>query len=372
MATYYFRNVGVNWGDATNWSLSSGGPEDGAVPTNTDDVKFDGNSGNCTINATGRVCKSIDFTNYTNTITFSVQLRVSGDVTLFPMARYTGGNRLVIDADANLTNNFTKFPVALAPTGNITLTLIDDWYQSGIFVANLSSTTTTINGNKLYLTSGSAIVGQSNASIIEGTTVIEIIGECLIQPTTANTIRNTLIINSGLEVVTYDSRNATNNIRWGNTMIYKSGSLNMINTPLFLAQTNTTFIDMHKCPGFTSLGIFLNSTVTFNELPSGTPKKKFRLYRTGAAGTITINFTDSFRKFVKFIEIENVAFDRKGQVLVLTDSKRAFSNATNARPGEVIYINNLPNGVMLENSSMDGYVPRNPTTYVEDPAFVLF
>lgn len=372
MATYYFRNVGVNWGDASNWSLSSGGPADGAVPTNLDDVKFDSNSGNCTINATSRVCKSIDFTNYTNTITFTFQLRVSGDVTLFPLATYTGGNQLIIDANANLTNNFTKFPVRLTLTGNITITLIDDWYQSGIFSPNISATTTVMNGNKLYLTSGSAIVGQSNATIIEGTTVIEIIGKCSIIPVTSNTIRNTLIINSGLEVVTYDSRNATNLIRWGNTMIYKSGSLNMINTPLFIAQTNTTFIDMHKCPGFTSLGIVLNSTVTFNELPSGTPKNKFRLYRFGAAGTITINFTDEFRKFAKFIEIENVAFGRKGQVLVLTDSKRAFSNATNARPGEVIYINNLPNGVELENSFMDGYVPRSPTANVEDPAFVLF
>jgi hypothetical protein len=372
MATYYFRNVGVNWGDAANWSLSSGGPADGAVPTNLDDVKFDNNSGNCTVNSVGRVCKSIDFTNYINTITFTLQLRVSGDVTLFPGAKYDGGNQLVIDADANLTNNFTKFPIRLSPTGNITITLMDDWYQSGIFTANLSSTTTVINGNKLYLTSGSAIIGTSNASAIEGTTVIEIIGECRITPVTSNTIRNTLIINSGLEVVTYDSRNATNNIRWSNTIIYKSGSLNMINTPLFLAQANTTFIDMHKCPGFTSLGIFLNSAVTFNELPSGTPKTKFRLYRFGAAGTITINFTDEFRKFAKFIEIENVAFGRKGQVLVLTDSKRAFSNATNASPGEVIYINNLPNGVMLENSSMSGYVPRNPTTYVEDPSCVPF
>ncbi len=82
MATYYFRNAGANWGDATNWSLSTGGPADGAVPTAADDAIFDANSANCTVNASNRVCLTINFTNYINTITMDFGISVSGNITL--------------------------------------------------------------------------------------------------------------------------------------------------------------------------------------------------------------------------------------------------------------------------------------------------
>jgi len=48
MATYYFRNVGTDWGTAANWSLTNGGGATGAVPTASDDALFTINSGNCT------------------------------------------------------------------------------------------------------------------------------------------------------------------------------------------------------------------------------------------------------------------------------------------------------------------------------------
>lgn len=82
MATYYFRNAGANWGDAANWSLSTGGPADGAVPTAADDAIFDANSANCTVNASNRVCLTINFTNYINTITMTFGISVSGNITL--------------------------------------------------------------------------------------------------------------------------------------------------------------------------------------------------------------------------------------------------------------------------------------------------
>ncbi len=82
MATYYFRNAGANWGDAANWSLSTGGPADGAVPTAADDAVFDANSANCTVNASNRVCLTINFTNYINTITMDFGISVSGNITL--------------------------------------------------------------------------------------------------------------------------------------------------------------------------------------------------------------------------------------------------------------------------------------------------
>ena len=56
MANRYFLNIGANWGDTANWSDTSGGTGGFSVPTNVDDVFFDANSGNCTVNASARVC----------------------------------------------------------------------------------------------------------------------------------------------------------------------------------------------------------------------------------------------------------------------------------------------------------------------------
>jgi len=72
MTTYYRRSGVTNWSDTTGWSLTSGGASAGVAPTAADDVIFDANSGNCTITgATGTpdLCRSIDCTGYTGTIT---------------------------------------------------------------------------------------------------------------------------------------------------------------------------------------------------------------------------------------------------------------------------------------------------------------
>jgi hypothetical protein len=64
-----------NWGTSTNWL-------EGAVPTVADDVVFDASSPACTVNASNRVCLTINFTNYTNTITMTFSINVSGNITL--------------------------------------------------------------------------------------------------------------------------------------------------------------------------------------------------------------------------------------------------------------------------------------------------
>ena len=81
MATYYFRNTGdSNWGTATNWSFTSGGPGNGSVPTSNDDAILDSNSGNCTTNTTDRSCKNLNTTGYVNTLNLNRNLNVYGNI----------------------------------------------------------------------------------------------------------------------------------------------------------------------------------------------------------------------------------------------------------------------------------------------------
>src|SRR4029079_2175637 len=58
---------------------------EGAVPTSADDVVATATSGSLTVNVAS-VCKSIDFTNYPGTSTFTMNsnLTVSGNVKLIP------------------------------------------------------------------------------------------------------------------------------------------------------------------------------------------------------------------------------------------------------------------------------------------------
>ena len=68
MATRTVANGGGNYNVAATWV-------ENAVPTNADDVVFTATSGQLTVNVASQA-KTINFTNYTNTITFTAQLTV--------------------------------------------------------------------------------------------------------------------------------------------------------------------------------------------------------------------------------------------------------------------------------------------------------
>jgi hypothetical protein len=82
MANYYFRNtLDPNWGTATNWSLTDGGGSAGVVPGSADSVFFTSNSGNCTVNSVARTANNLNFSGYTNTITFDFNVTITGNLT---------------------------------------------------------------------------------------------------------------------------------------------------------------------------------------------------------------------------------------------------------------------------------------------------
>lgn len=74
MAARYFKTGATTWNTANNWSATgAGGADNAGVPTAADDVIFELLSGNCTINVTPAVCRSLDTTSgvgsYAGTLT---------------------------------------------------------------------------------------------------------------------------------------------------------------------------------------------------------------------------------------------------------------------------------------------------------------
>lgn len=122
MATYYFRNANGNWGAAGSWSISSGGPANGAIPTSADDAILDANSGGCTVNVTS-VCKSLTCTGYTGTLTMTSGITVSGDITLASAMTISGTSGLTFNASSTWVSNNKTWPnsVTISATSTITI-----------------------------------------------------------------------------------------------------------------------------------------------------------------------------------------------------------------------------------------------------------
>jgi len=176
MAIYYFRSANGNWNSAASWSISDNGPANGAIPTAADDAYFTSNSGNCTVNTAGMVCKTLIFNgvgagNYANTFSLTNTLTVSGNITLSSTMTFAGTSTITINATSSVTTNTKVFTCNISTSGTFTLTLGDDVYVNGNFtVGGAVGTTVTINGNTLYcganLTgAGTTIVGTSNITM---------------------------------------------------------------------------------------------------------------------------------------------------------------------------------------------------------------
>lgn len=183
MANRYFVNGGVdnNWGSTSNWSTTSGGAGGSSVPTSSDAVFLDGNSPNCTVNTSNRVCLSLNCTGYTNTLTMTMQITASGSVTLASGMTIAGSGTLAINATGTMTSNGKTWPNNLTITGS-PQTLADNWNVTG-----LVSVTNTVTLNSFQITcNGGFTMG---AASISGTTKFVFAGGT-ITGHTANSIAN--------------------------------------------------------------------------------------------------------------------------------------------------------------------------------------
>jgi hypothetical protein len=159
-----WRNTSGNflWGTAANWDT-------GVLPSATgagSDAIFDALSPNCTVNITTAVCRNLNFTGYTNTITMTNNITVGSTaaanpghtVTLSPTMGIAGVGSIQTRANgvSNLRSNGRVWPNAFGIANIVafaspSVTLLDNW---------------TINGNIFIAPGGSPIVTFSGAFTI--------------------------------------------------------------------------------------------------------------------------------------------------------------------------------------------------------------
>jgi hypothetical protein len=167
-ANIFTGAIDNNWGTATNWSL-------GVVPTASDThtTTFDVTSPNCIVNSSARVCNILDFSGYTNTITMSNGITVSGDITLDSTmaSRVAGSGGLTVNATATLTSNGGTWNNALTFAGITKIfTVSDNWNILGTVLVS-GAGTHTFNGNNINC-NGSLTMNVANL----GTTIFNLVG----------------------------------------------------------------------------------------------------------------------------------------------------------------------------------------------------
>lgn len=295
MAIRYFLNIGVNWGDTANWSDTSGGTGGFSVPTNVDDVFFDANSGNCTVNASARVCLTLNFTGYTNTITMSNTITVSGNVTLGAGMGIAGASALIVDETSTLTSNGKTWSAPFTFSGTSkTFTLGDNWAISG--QVNLSGTTaTTINSNTL--TSSGNLTSTTSATT-SGTTNISLTGGTWSNSSTG-VLRNNLTFTSGTITISGTVYYNTG------TLTYTSGTVTTTGSTLITSASttlNTSTLNWNNLTWGTGGNITItllsdiNISGTLNNNTNNTINGSFNINNTGTitlpgslSGTSTLN-----------------------------------------------------------------------------------
>lgn len=229
MASYFFRNTGnSNWGTSTNWSLTDGGGATGAVPTATDDAFFSNNSGNCIVDAAGKVCLTLDFTKgtgFTGTFTCTNTLTVSGNITLNGAMTYAGAAVLTINASATITSNGITITSSVTCSGiNTTITLADDMHISGGTFLPSASTGMVYSGAFTIFFSGT--VFTSNNAMTSANTKLEFTGNVTLasqQGIGFNEIR----INTGTNTFTCNSTMNIGSSTNTTTLTYVSGGVNI-------------------------------------------------------------------------------------------------------------------------------------------------
>lgn len=184
MANRYWVGGTANWdGTAgTKWATTSGGAGGASVPTPTDDVFFDANSGSgtVTVNTGNTGAKSITCTGFTGTFAGIQSINISGSLTLSSSMTYTYTGVMTFEASGTITSfgktfgdvtvNGSGITVILADTLNVgpaktftlyqgTIDLNGNLLRTGIFASNSSlSRSISFGASAIHLTSTGASV----------------------------------------------------------------------------------------------------------------------------------------------------------------------------------------------------------------------
>lgn len=171
MATRTISDAGGNYNNVATWV-------EGAVPTSADDVVATATSGNLTVNVSSAAL-TVDFTNYTGTLTMNAAWTISGSVFKLVAGMTVSGNGTLTFAPANgstitLTSagNTWSGAISFANVATYTINLADDWIVNGQ-ISSSQNGIKTINNNTLFIKGN---MNFANVNLFGGTTLFEING----------------------------------------------------------------------------------------------------------------------------------------------------------------------------------------------------
>lgn len=226
MAVRTIAAGGGNWNATGTWI-------EGIVPILGDNVFAVGSSGQLTINVAS-ACTSIDFTNYTNTLTVNNTLSVASAITLVAAMTIAGTGTLSITGTATLTSNGKTWSGAMGSTGAFTLTLTDSWIIAGTLTLTSTGVGAIYNGNSLTIGGGITVYGNGNRSV-SGTTTFILNGTGTITSGVNSLIVNNLTFNTTGTIT-------ISGIMYyrGGTLTYIAGTIVVIGSTLYLQTAGAT------------------------------------------------------------------------------------------------------------------------------------
>jgi hypothetical protein len=272
MATYYWRGLSnANWGTAGNWSTGSTSTLGGAVPTNVDDAIFDVNSSACTINITTAVCRFVNFSAYTNTITFTNSLLIgvnassNAGVALGASMGISGTGALNLQtANATLTGNGRIWPNLLQLGTNVAnsataVSLLDTWVQYGPMGLSPGALRYNVSGTGRIDFYGSYLYTQGQFSVAGGSPKLVILSACTFEGT------QTASASIGIPI---DFSASTNIVTLGNLRI--SSGIWTYYSGIVTAATGTFVSVLGSVGNFNASGIIFNDLYIPQSTPSST------------------------------------------------------------------------------------------------------
>lgn len=289
-ANRFYKSSATVWNNANSWSAtSSSGVDNAGIPTSSDAVTFDAGSANCSLVTTTGVCVSVDFTNYTHTITMSVNINVSGNITLGTGATFSGAGQLVSASSGTLTSNGKVLTVPYTVSGGVTVTIAggNNWIMSNTVTLNSTSVINTTTSEQFECRGTSTSIANA-LTTGGGTATILLSGSGSV---TGGTNNNFTINTSG----TYNFGSFT--FKTG-IWTYTSGTVNFstnLFTILGTCTLNTGAIQFYdvSITNFTAGTVTLNSTLNVSHNFTFNVSLVTSLTFAGSAGFNVANFINS-------------------------------------------------------------------------------
>lgn len=266
MANRYWVGSGIwDTSTTTNWSTSSGGSGGAAVPTSSDNVFVDANSGSMTTASLVTLnCLNIDFTGYTNTfsVTGSATLNIFGNCTLGVGMTFSGTTTSFTfssTSSSTITSNGKTFTAPLTFNGIGGTWTLQDNFTLGTG-SSMTLTKGTFNANNYNVTIPNFSSSNSNTRTVT-------MGSGLWTLNGTGTVWNmanatNLTLNSNLSTIKItDSSNTTTSFSGGgqtfNNIYYSRGASTASNTIV----GSNTFSDF-KDDGSVAHSILFTSGIT--------------------------------------------------------------------------------------------------------------